>query len=208
MTIQMLTGVPMFPLRRFYLFPGAVAPLHVFEPRYRQMVADLLDRAGRLVMATLLPAPGGETGAGAGISPRTSAGGPPVLPIGGLGEILRHDRLPDGRYVIWLLGLGRVRISEVPSDRLYRRVDAEPLPDIQGDAGLARRLRPLLQEAILARTPHIVELGDETPIGLLADILAQCLQLTPAQLEEIFVEQDANRRAERVLGWHLEQEGE
>jgi len=80
----------MMPLPDYYLFPGALVPLHIFEPRFRRMIADLLDTAGRLVLGTL-------HGQGA-----PSDYGPPVFPIAGLGEITSHRKLDDGRYLIWL----------------------------------------------------------------------------------------------------------
>ena len=76
--------VPMFPLPGVFLFPGQVMPLHIFEPRYRQMIEDLLDGPGRLVMATIL-----EEQSGADVEH------PDVLPVAGLGEIWRHEKLPD-----------------------------------------------------------------------------------------------------------------
>ncbi|HTF88708.1 MAG TPA: LON peptidase substrate-binding domain-containing protein, partial [Planctomycetota bacterium] len=100
--------VPMFPLQDVYLFPGTFIPLHIFEPRYRQMVEDSLDGPGRIVIASPL-----EDGTG------SFAATPPVHPIAGLGEIARHERLEDGRFMIWLAGLTRVRIvGELNTDRL------------------------------------------------------------------------------------------
>ncbi len=114
---NMMRKLPLFPLPDFFLFPGAVAPLHIFEPRYRQMVTDLLDTSGRIVLAAYRP-----TG------PRTRSG-PAVMPVAGLGEIVHHETLADGRFLIWVMGLGRVMVSEVPSDRLYRKTNARLVPD-------------------------------------------------------------------------------
>ena len=69
---------PMFPLGTV-LFPSMVLPLHVFEPRYRAMVEDLLDSPGRLVIATVPEEHVAEL-----------PGSPPVYPVAGLGEIGRH----------------------------------------------------------------------------------------------------------------------
>jgi ATP-dependent Lon protease len=186
-----LPAIPMFPLPDFFLFPGAIVPLHIFEPRYRQMVDDLLDTQGRLVMASvrrehvhLLP------------------GAPPVFPVGGLGEIVHHKKLEDGRYLIWLMGLGRVRMEEVASERLYRQVDARVVEDDPGDEQSNERLAPHLLAAIKAHEPQGIEVSEDLPIGLLADILLQNLQLEPEQLEEAFREQDVTRRAELALAWH------
>src|SRR5262245_23824108 len=108
--------VPLFPLPGLFLFPGTALPLHIFEPRYRQMVEDLLDTSGRLVLGTVMPGHEKEV-----------MGAPPVHVIAGLGEIARHQRLNDGRFVIFVIGLTRVRLSEVDSDRPYRKVEVAPL---------------------------------------------------------------------------------
>lgn len=186
--------VPMFPLPDYFLYPGTVAPLHVFEPRYRQMVADLLDGPGRLVIASIpkrQPRPAGE-------------GAPPVFPIGCLVEIVRHEKLPDGRYMIVVAGLKRVRIEEAPSDRLYRQARIQPLESIECDGEAIADLRPQLEAAIRERAGRRVELDDDLPIGSLADLLVHCLELSPEKHEEMISELDALRRAELALAWHAE----
>jgi Lon protease-like protein len=207
--------VPMFPLPNYFLFPGALAPLHIFEPRYRQMINDLLDGPGRLAMASLaLPSlsrfdpaqPNQRVSDPGGISavrdaPAEGQEPPPVFPIGGLAEIVHHEPFKDGRFLIWILGLGRVRLHEVPSDRLYRKVQVEPLPDVPCSDEDQRRLRTLLEVAIESRSGKDVALADDMSIGALADILLQALKLTPDQLREIYPETSAARRAERALAW-------
>ena len=183
---------PVFPLPSYFLFPGAASPLRVFEPRYRQMVEDLLDGPGRLVMACVDPAHVHEM-----------ASDPPVLDTGGLGEIARHRRLPNGEYLIWVVGLGRVRIEEVESDRLYRRAKAHLLEDDDEEAEIADLgLSLQLRDAIAERSEEDLELPGEAPIGFLADVLAQCLPLPVPRLRECFEELDPRRRADLVLDEH------
>jgi len=189
----MNTIVPMFPLPDFHLYPHSVAPLHVFEPRYRQMVDDQMDRSGRLVMGTLLEAPD--------LDP---AARPEVLGVAGLGEILQHRRLPDGRYVMMLLGLGRVSIEEVESDRLYRQVRVEPLEEVEPSEVDELRLTTPLREAILSRSTEDYDLPDELDISQLADVLAQILPLPATTRRELYVELDVVARAERVLREHAQ----
>jgi Lon protease-like protein len=188
---KIIADIPMFPLRDFYLFPGAVVPLHIFEPRYRQMIDDLLDAPGRLVMASVRPEHADRM-----------EGAPPVLPIGGLGEIVHHKKLADGRFLIWLMGLGRVEIEEVASRRLYRKVNARLLDDEIGDADANRDLAPRLVEAIAHHEQKEIEVSEDLPVGLLADILLQNLQLRAGQLQEAFQERNMTRRAGMALGWH------
>lgn len=187
--ISRIVGVPMFPLPDYYLFPGALVPLHIFEPRYRQMITDLLDTAGRLVVGTLRD------------KDAPTEYGPAVFTIGGLGEIVSHRRLEDGRYLIWLLGLERVRIEEIDSKEPYRRVDAVVLPDEAGDEARNAELAPRLLAAIEQRMLPGIELSAGLGTGLLADILFQHLPLPSIKKEWALAQRDVTRRAEAALAW-------
>ena len=187
--ISRIVGVPMFPLPDYYLFPGALVPLHIFEPRYRQMISDLLDTAGRLVVGTICA------------QDESTAYGPAVFAIGGLGEIVSHRRLDDGRYLIWLLGLERVRFREIDSERLYRRVDAIVLRDEVGDEQRNAELAPRLRDAIEKRMLPGIELSSSLDAGLLADILYQHLPLPSDRKEWALAQCNVTRRAEAALGW-------
>ena len=182
--------VPMFPLPSYFLFPAAASPLRVFEPRYRQMVGDMLDGPGRLVMACVDPDHVHEM-----------SGDPPVLPIGGLGEIARHRELPNGEYTMWVVGITRVRIEEVASDRLYRQVVAHPLED-DGEDVPGAEVTHRLRSAIAVHGGNDLELPDEASPGFLADVLAQCLPLPAPELRACFEELDVPRRCEMVLSAH------
>jgi Lon protease-like protein len=128
--------IPIFPLPDVVLFPHTLLPLHIFEPRYRQMVRDCLDGDRRLAMALLRP--GWEN---------DYYGRPPIYPIAGAGEIIQHEELPDGRFNILLRGTMRIGITaELPSDKPYRAARARPLPDRYPDANpraLADRIERL-----------------------------------------------------------------
>jgi Lon protease-like protein len=188
---RILSAVPIFPLPDYYLFGGVVAPLQVFETRYRQMMSDLMDGPGRLVVAPYSPD-----------GPRAEAG--PELPaVGTLAEIVHHDELDDGRWVVVLAALDRVAITEVASDRLYRKVDAEilPEPEVTGEAGAA--LRERLVAAIKVRTEG--DLGTpaaELPLGRLADMLLHQLSLDAERARHAYVEREPSLRAAMALAWH------
>jgi Lon protease-like protein len=183
--------VPMFPLPGVFLFPGTLMPLHVFEPRYRRMIADSLDGPGRLVLATVLEGHEDEL-----------AGAPPVHHIAGLGEIMRHEKLPDGRYLILLAGLSRVLIREVPSPHLYRRVEAIPLREVPVAPGRDAELRPELLRAIGQRSPEPVEIPHDMPLGQIVDLLLIRLGLPHADLQELFSITKVAERARRALERH------
>ena len=115
--------VPIFPLPDVVLFPHTLLPLHIFEPRYREMVRDCLAGDKRLAMALLRP--GWEN---------DYYGRPPIYPIAGAGEIIQYEELPDGRFNILLRGTMRIGITaELPADKSYRVARARPLPDRYSD---------------------------------------------------------------------------
>lgn len=188
---QQTQTVPMFPLRGVQLFPGSIMPLNIFEPRYRAMVEDLLDSAGRLVLATAMEEDKDEM-----------AGAPRVHPVAGLGEIGKHVRLPDGRFLIWLIGLGRVRLQEVESDKLYRRVEAEPLEEVAVPSGMRSSLESKLKEAIRERWDGELQLPENLPAEFLTDLLLQKLDLDSEEMLELFSEPVVIRRAEGALALH------
>jgi Lon protease-like protein len=128
--------IPIFPLPDVVLFPHTLLPLHIFEPRYREMVRDCLAGDKRLAMALLRP--GWEN---------DYYGRPPIYPIAGAGEIIQHEELPDGRFNILLRGTMRIGIAaELPADKPYRVARARPLPDRYPDGspkGLVDRIERL-----------------------------------------------------------------
>jgi Lon protease-like protein len=182
---------PLFPLPNLWLFPGAVLPLYIFEPRYRQLVGDILDAQGRIVLGTVVP--GHE---------RELAGTPPVYPVAGLGEIAWHQKLPDGCYQLRLVGLARVAIRELESSRLYRRVEVRPLPEQNPREDDVPALRGRLSEAIRARTQPDLALPERAPVARLADLLLLRIPLPTAELQGLFAELDVGRRAEGALYEH------
>lgn len=138
--------VPLFPLPDVVFFPETVLPLHVFEARYRRMVADCLDGDRRLAVVRLRP--GWE---------KDYEGRPPIHEVACVGEILQAELLPDGRSNILLDGRLRIRIEaeEASGDRPYRVAQARPLRD-RG----VRAADPGLSDALLAlRAVHAKLLG-------------------------------------------------
>lgn len=184
--------VPVFPLPGVFLYPHQVLPLHVFEPRYRQLIGDLLDGPGRFVIGTVTQ---GQPQA----KNRQQNQPPELLPVAGLGEILRHEKLPDGRYQIWVLGLSRVRIDEVPSDRLYRQVRCEPFVEIDASEDESTELAQQLHAATVARIHQPLPLVDTTPPSVLADLLVQTLGASTTLLERFYTEPSVAARARLVL---------
>ncbi|WP_166037154.1 LON peptidase substrate-binding domain-containing protein [Sphingosinicella sp. YJ22] len=132
---RQLLRVPVFPLAGALLFPRGHLPLHIFEPRYRAMVADAM--AGDRLIAM--------------VQPRDSGDPPALFDVGCLGHLGECEPLDDGRYNIVLEGLGRFRIArEAQVDTLYRQVeiDRAAFDDSEDDdvLGIAERAE-LEQEA-------------------------------------------------------------
>ena len=117
--------IPIFPLPNVVFFPHTLLPLHIFEPRYRQMLADCL--AGDRRLAVVLLRPGWEA---------EYYGRPAVYSVAGTGEIVASERIPDGRSNILLKGLGRIMIEgEVPSPKPYRIARASWLDEVYPSGG-------------------------------------------------------------------------
>ncbi len=132
-----VAALKVFPLHGVVVLPGTPAPFHVFEPRYKTLVAEAL-RGDRIVA---IPSLFGKADA--------HALRPPLRAVCGAGVIETHDKYPDGHYDIVVRGLARVRlIEELPHSKLYREFRAELLEDRlpPGGAGaLAGELEALRQ---------------------------------------------------------------
>jgi uncharacterized protein len=187
-----LAALPIFPLPGSALFPGSVLPLHVFEPRYREMMADVL--ADRKIIAVARLKPGFED---------DYEGRPPVFDVCGAGVIVQHARRSDGRYDLLLRGLSRVRIlREHPPARRYRVVQASSLPDTVTDPAVAQALEQKLASLWADLTPHLPEAlrdlsaitKDALSAGAVADRVAGALFADPDLTQRLLTELDPSER--------------
>lgn len=153
-TIDFSRPIPLFPLGNTVLLPHAVQALHVFEPRYRQMVEACLSemRGGSLLTARPIAM---ATIAGPARTPGTPV---PLRPAVCVGQIVQHERLADGRHTLVLHGVCRARIEgihEADTRRLYREAVLRPIespartPPRMAEA--RRALRQLLQRPRVQR---------------------------------------------------------
>jgi Lon protease-like protein len=188
--------LPIFPLANVQLFPYALLPLHVFEPRYRDMVRDALAGERLIAMASLEP--GYE---------QNYEGRPAVRAVIGVGRLIGHEALPDGRSHILLRGVARARIErELPAERSYRLVDAQTLADeVRSPAACAtaRDTLVLLAQKLAERLPTggatLRELlAAHTAPGELADVLAAALVTDAAQRQQLLETVDVAARIDRV----------
>lgn len=173
--------IPIFPLPNVVLFPNVFLPLHIFEPRYRQMVGESLK--GDRIIGMVLLRPGWEA---------EYEGRPPVYQIGCAGVITHAERLSDGRFNIVLRGMQKFRIASEDADRPYRLARIEPVPEPSTDALRAelraerRKLESLLvpqpeehHEARDTRVPS--SMSDED----LVNALAQYLEFEPVEKQAL-----------------------
>jgi Lon protease-like protein len=189
--------LPLFPLPNVVLFPNVFLPLHVFEPRYREMVSDALS-SDRLIGMVLL-CPGWQ---------QDYEGRPPVYPIGCSGLITHVEQRSDGHYNIVLRGVERFRIIEEDASRPYRRAVVEPVQErpVSGDDRTAiRTLRTRLEQML---TPPVADAGaavhdPRVPAAMsdedLVHALAQYLDLEPIEKQALLERPSLRTRASSLV---------
>lgn len=190
--------LPLFPLPKVVLFPGARLPLHVFEPRYREMVSDAELADGLIGLVCLRQR-----------RDKADDGNSPIHNVACLGQIRNLQKLPDGRYLMQLVGLQRARIrEEIPSDKPYRIAKVDLVPDI---------VNPLESEPIgnyfeqtldafntvlrnLADLPgSLVSIQKDAPYGLLMDVLSYYLPVDALIKQRLLEESEVHQRARLLL---------
>lgn len=173
--------VRLFPLDGVVLLPHGLLPLHIFEPRYRQMSADALDSDREVTM--ILPAASESL---LGLSEPV-----PLDTVACIGAIHQEQQLPDGRYLYWLCGKWRVRlVEEVAVDSLYRQARVVPIldywsPQLQTRRELQRAeitslLRRLLPEESEAVDKFFLLIDEPSDAGTFADLVGYA---APVSLE-------------------------
>jgi uncharacterized protein len=128
--------LPLFPLHTV-LFPHLPLPIHVFEDRYRAMARDVTadgsPYAGRFVVSMITEGP--------------EVGGDAVArPLGTICEVRSAEELPDGRWLLLVVGVARARVVGVDRSGPYAVADAEPIDEPAGDDAAA--LVPSVQAAL------------------------------------------------------------
>jgi Lon protease-like protein len=160
--------IPIFPLPQTVFFPKTYLPLHVFEPRYREMVRDAMTVHRHIGMVLLKE--GWE---------QNYYGRPDIHPVGCAGRLVQVDPLPDGQYNIVLYGLQRFRVQEEDGSRSYRLARIElleegedlPLPLREEITGILREYARLYGHA--KRVERVLEAGlpDEPWLNVFASEL-------------------------------------
>ncbi|HJU05930.1 MAG TPA: LON peptidase substrate-binding domain-containing protein [Nitrospiraceae bacterium] len=186
--------IPVFPLPNVVFFPKTYLPLHVFEPRYREMVADTAAE-GRCVGIALLKE-GWE---------QDYYGNPPIYEVGCVGRLVSAQGLPDGRYNILLQGLHRYEIREELYSKSYRqaRIALKPhAPEGLLDSVDRSELMRLVGEYLKTQDNGYVWrtfLDSDIKGEVLINTLSTYLDLTPLE-KQLLLEADSLRQRARRLG--------
>lgn len=185
--------IKVFPLPSTVLFPGVAMPLHMFEPRYRELARDAADTDGVFALASH-PRPG-----------ESSAGRNPVLaPIACAGVMSMHEELADGRHNVVLTGVVRVRLQrEHEVGRLYREFAVEVLPDGAYDGPDEQPLRQAVFE-LASRVPpelgrKMLRLVGSASGGRLADLVISMVTDELDRRRDLLNEFDIGRRQRAAL---------
>src|SRR3972149_1116673 len=199
LNLQNFSGViPLFPLATVVFFPNTLLPLHVFEPRYRQMIKDIID--GERIIGMVLLKPGWE---------KSYEGNPEIYSVVGMGRIVNSEPLDDGRFNIVLYGLKRVKIIDIVKDIPYRLARVEILEDVHGTNENIYRERIL--ELILKwngiigkeHESHLINIDTRLPLENLIDAIASTSVSNVFEKQELLEEINVQKRAENILNQNV-----
>ena len=191
--------LPLFPLSTV-LFPGMRLPLHIFEPRYRQLVADLLDQPEPRRFGVIAIRKGKETGVD---------GVAALYDVGCVATVRQVESREDGRYDLLTVGTQRFRLLGLDKSLPYLRGEIEPLPDETGEAREAAYATRRVQEAfrgylnlLVDRGGGVISVADlpDEPL-LLSYIIAAAMIIDLPDRQSLLAAPDALARlkAERSL---------
>ena len=187
--------IPLFPLPTTVFYPNTFLPLHIFEPRYRSMVADVLENGGKIGIILL------KTG-----WEKDYHGTPGIMTIGCVGEIEYHSQLPEGKYNILLSGLHRFRILREIEGKLYRQAQVELLEEINNQ-DLTDDSLPIKKQVIDNMKQYLGNISDGKQVEQALDMencdtlaqfvdrIAYHFDLPASKMQEFLEEQDVHKRA-------------
>ncbi len=192
-------NVRLFPLPNLVLFPNVPQPLHIFEPRYCEMLLDALAHDRLIAMALLQP--GWE---------HQIQNRPPIASTVCIGKIVTHTPTSDGRHNILLVGIKRGRIiEELEFTRPFRRAKVEILEDHypQCEESERREIAAALQaifakfvpEGLSAQASFKQLLGEQMPLGILTDLIAYAINLPLAIKQQLLAEANVDIRCRLLL---------
>jgi uncharacterized protein len=185
--------IPLFPLPNVVLFPDVCLPLHIFEPRYRDMTADALK--GDRIIGMVLLRPGWE---------RNYEGRPAIYDVGCAGLITHSEKLEDGRYNLVLRGMEKFRVIGEDHQRSYRRAEVQAIHEGLSDADrdLMRSERRRL-ESLLVPQPQgrggEPKMPPSMPDEELVNALAQYLDLEVVEKQALLEREGLVNRCRSLI---------
>ena len=190
LSAEELATLPVFPLPRVVFFPGTALPLHLFEPRYTEMIEDCLE-SGCTAMAVALLEPGWED---------HYEENPAIYEIAGAGRIVAHQPRSDGTHDIILHGLNRVRLHELTcEDHSYRCARAVPIEDYgaatSSDVLAMMACATRVAAKVRERQPDFaLQVSAELAPARAADVVADQLVVSPEERQRILETVDIKER--------------
>ncbi len=185
--VNALDELPIFPLPRLVFFPNTMLPLHVFEPRYRKMLADCLETHGAMAVVRLEPR------------------GDRIASVAGAGVVVHHELLADGRSNLVLAGSARVRLEELPFHPPYRRARATVLEPLHSHVpekdrtSLVAAATDFVREVRRHDADFSFELPSSRGAGILADVCAAHLIVDADVRQRLLEELDDATRVRAVV---------
>jgi Lon protease-like protein len=183
--------IPLFPLPEVVLFPDVDRPLVIYEPRYREMVADALKGDRTIGMVRLRP--GFET---------DYEGRPPIDAIGCVGVIQESEQLPDGRYIILLRGVTTFRVLSEDQRKSYRRARVEVIPEVvkDEDRGPLSEARERLAAMLVTVLPLDAGLPDPSlDDAEFVNLVAQALKMPESDRQDLLERSSVLSRARALV---------
>lgn len=186
--------IPLFPLSTVVFFPNTLLPLHIFEPRYKHMVSDVI-KSERIIGMALLK-PGWEA---------NYYGNPEVFDVVGMGRIVSSESFKDGRVNIVLYGLKRVKIVEITKDMPYRLARVEIMENTRctSDEIYRSKIEELITKWNFAldekQKAHRISINTRLPLESLTDALATLIFSNVFDKQSLLEEPSVEKRAEVII---------
>jgi ATP-dependent Lon protease len=190
-TLPIPSTIPIMALSGVTLFPNALLPLYIFEPRYRQMLDTVLLGDRIFAVGMVRPDTGEES----------------IFPVAGAGLVRACVGQPDGTSQLILQGIGRVRFESFPQTEPYLIGHAEPVHTVNNDLEATQKLGAELQEICLGLVSRGIELpeqfaravGDMKDPAALGDLVAQHLIREPLSAQEVLGETNLPTRLRKLV---------
>jgi len=189
--LKLPSSMPVMALTGVILFPNALLPLYIFEPRYRQMLASVLEGDRIFAVGMVRPDTGEES----------------IFPVAGAGLVRACVGQPDGTSQLILQGIGRVKFESFPQTEPYLVGRTEPVFTVDDNEDATQKLGAELQEICLGMVSRGIELpeqftkavGEMKDPATLGDLVAQHLVREPLSAQEVLAETNLPARLRRLV---------